>query len=87
MLQFLQPQNFFIGADFQDKRGFPPVPRLPLGEVFGESVKGVPAAPVEASRFDPQAGLTMDARRELESLGLEVVYRGQGVSIGRVLDG
>ena len=40
------------------------------------------------SGIDPEAGLTMEARRELEGWGLEVVYRGQGgferEGVGRV---
>ena len=71
-------QRFFLGSSIGPERGFPPVPRLPLEGLVEDGFKRTVGAAGVVNEGGLQAGLTLETRKELEGLGLDVVRKGQG---------
>ena len=68
------PQHFWIGSEESLGQTFPPVPRLPLGEV-GELPRVPPFRDEPRSRGNLGSGLSLQTQHELAERGFEVVPR------------
>ena len=71
-------QHFFLGSSIGPERGLPPVPRLSLEGLVEDGFKRTLGAPGVVNEGGLQAGLTLEARKELEGLILDVVRKGKG---------